>query len=151
MLVLRILAYVFFSQRISKETKQQATFWKRYRWFLALKFFELFFIWVYSALASELSNIEQEYQWILILLVPILREASIWIVLKVCSKAAEGTLEHKMTVHHVYETRYVVFISIILGSIATPESSYCLIAIDFLTNLYHGLKIVKKSNTGANG
>ena len=96
-------------------------------------------------------NINPEYQWILALLVPILREVSIWTLLKAVSKAAVGFSPNEMTVYHSFETRYAVFLSIILGSIATAESSYCLIAIDFLTNLYHGIKIVKKSKAGEEG
>ena len=38
-----------------------------------------------------------------------------------------------------------------LGNIATTESQLCLIGIDFLMNMYNGLKIVKKSRAGANG
>ena len=124
---------------------------KKYLWFLLLEFISIFFVWIYSALASELSNIRQENQWILILLVPILREVCLWTILKVCFKATEGFLPNKMTINHYWETRHAVFISIILGSIATPESSYCLIAIDFLINLYRGWRIVKKSKAGNEG
>ena len=85
------------------------------------------------------------------MLVPLVREVSIWINHKICSKAARGVVLKEMTVNIYYETRYAVFISIILGGVATTESSYCLIAIDFLTNLYHGLKIVRKSKAGNDG
>ena len=105
----------------------------------------------YGFMASGLANIKQEYQWILMLTVPILREASIRIMLKVCSKAADGILPNKLTICHYYETIYVVFISIMLSGTATPESSYCLIAVDFLTNLYHGWKIIKNSKAGKDG
>ena len=107
--------------------------------------------WVYNALGSELSNIKHEYQWILILTVPLLRELSLWSSIKVWSKAAEGISPNELTLRLYYEARYVVFISIMLGGTATPESSYCLIAVDFLTNLYNGLKIIKKSRAGKDG
>ena len=110
-----------------------------------------FITWGYNALGSELSNIEQEYQWILILTVPLLRELTLWSSIKVWSKAAEGISPNELTIRHYFETRYAVFISIMLGGTATPESSYCLIAVDFLTNLYHGLKIIKKSKAGKDG
>ena len=136
---------------VFKETRVQPNIWKRFVWLVGVYVLGIFYVWAYSTLASELTNIEKEYQWILMLLVPILREMSIWTNLKACSKSAEGSIPQKMTINHYYETRYAVFISIALGSIATTESSYCLIAIDFLTNIYHGLKIIKKSKAGNEG
>ena len=130
---------------------EEPNFRTRIKWFFGISGIATFIVWSYQALASALSNIRQEYQWILILLVPILRELYVWTVLKACFKATDGFLPNKMTINHYFETRYAVFISILLGSIATPESSYCIIAVDFLTNLYHGLKIVKKSRTRVNG
>lgn len=98
-----------------------------------------------------MSKIEREYQWILILIMPVVRELSVMTSIKVWSKAAEGISPNELTIRHFYETRYAVFISIMLGGSATPESSYCLIAVDFLINLYHGLKIVRKSKAGKDG
>ena len=87
----------------------------------------------------------------MILTTPIVREVTVWVMRKVCSKAAEGISPNELTIRHYFETRYAVFISIMLGGTATPESSYCLIAVDFLTNLYHGLRIIKKSKAGKDG
>ena len=80
-----------------------------------------------------------------------MREITVWVTLKACKKVVGGALPHKMTVSHHLETRHAVFLSIILGGIATPESTYCIIAIDFIINIYHGLKIVRKSNEGDDG
>ena len=138
-------------RRFSKEAKQEPNFWARYLWVLVINGLVILFVWIYKSLATQMINIKPEYQWILALLVPLLREVSIWTLLKAVSKAAVGFSPNEMTVYHSFETRYAVFLSIILGSIATAESSYCLIAIDFLTNLYHGIKIVKKSKAGEEG
>ena len=120
-------------------------------WLLGMYCLGLFYVWVYSTLATELSRIQPEYQWILILVVPVVREVSVWTFHKASHNAAGESLPTKMTLNCYYETRYVVFVAIFLGSIATPESSYTLIAADFLTNLYRGLMIVKKSKAGENG
>ena len=141
-----------FLNRIFKETRQQTTSTRKYLWVLVIYILIIVFVMVYyGAMASGLANITQEYQWILMLIVPILREAAIWIMFKVCSKAADAILPNKLTICHYFDTQYIVFISIMLSSTATPESTYCLIAVDFLTNLYHGWKIIKNSQAGKDG
>ena len=148
---LLLIAGFYNIPRISKDTKEEPNFWTRIKWFFGICGIATFIAWSYSALAIGLSNIRQEYQWILISLVPILREVCVWTVLKACFKATDGLLPNKMTINHYWETRHAVFTAIILGGIATPESSYCLIAIDFLINLYRGWRIVKKSKAGVDG
>ena len=70
---------------------------------------------------------------------------SILLVVKACFKAAEGFLPNKMAKQDMPSSYQSALVA------ATNESSYVLIAIDFLTNLYHGLKIVKKSKAGKDG
>ena len=105
----------------------------------------------YDFLATTMSGVPQEYQWIVAVLSPLLREYGIWIETKMSSMASSGVAPHKLVVRHFIETRHAVFLSVMLGGIATPESTYCIIAMDFLINIYHGLKIVRKSNAGKNG
>ena len=120
-------------------------------WFLVVMGLALVIVWMYSTLASALSSINKKYQWTLILLAPVLREATNWAQLNACSKAQGRVLPNKPIIYHFNETRYAVFLSVILGGIATTESTYCLIAIDFLINIFNGLKIVKKSKAGLDG
>ena len=96
-------------------------------------------------------GVPQEYQWIFAVLSPLLREYGIWIETKMSSMASSGVAPHKLVARHFIETRHTVVMSIILDGRATPESSFCIIAMDFLLNIYHGLKIVRKSNAGKNG
>ena len=102
-------------------------------------------------MGSAMSNISKNYQWILALATPLLREINIWAMVRACSKATGGAVPHKIIVCHYLETRHAIFLSMILGGIATTESTYCIIAVDFFINIYHGLKIAKKSNAGENG
>ena len=137
--------------RTSKEGRQQEGFWKKYLWFLAISYHGIFNVITYDFLASTMSSISREYQWIVALLSPLVREYGVWIETKMSSKASSGLPPHKLMISHFKETRHAVFLSIMLGGIATPESTYCIIAMDFIINIYHGLKIVKKLNAGKNG
>ena len=140
-----------FQSSISKDIRQQSNFKKKFLWFLGILSISAFNITTYSQLAFYLSEIKTEYQWILTLTAPIVREMSLRIALKACSKATEGSMQDKLTVYHYFDTAYAFFVSLMLGNIATTESQLCLIGIDFLMIMYNGLKIVKKSRAGANG
>ena len=98
-----------------------------------------------------MSSISPNYQWIIALATPLMREISVWAMLKACSKAGGAAVPHKLIASLYIEAWHAVFLSIILGGIATTESTYCIIAFDFILNIYHGLKIVKKSNAGEHG
>ena len=125
-------------------------------WYLAIILVGLLTVWTYGLLATMFSTVPQEYQWILATLSPLVREVSVWAHLKACFKAADindSNAKHKKALAclHLTETRHAVFLSIILGGVATPESTYCIIGIDFLINIFHGLKIIRKSNSGQDG
>ena len=137
--------------RTSKESKQQQGFWKKYLWFIALSYHDIFNVKAYDLLAQSMSSVPKEYQWILAVLSPLLREYGILIVTKISSMASSGVAPHKLVVRHFIQTRHTVYLSIILEGIATPESALCILAMDFLINIFHGLKIVRKSNSGKNG
>ena len=44
--------------------------------------------------------------------------------------------------NHYVETRHAIFLATILGDAATFATTSVIIGIDFLLNIYHGLKIV---------
>ena len=136
--------------------RRQSEFWKRYLLYLAMNLLGLLPVWCYGLLATMFSSAPKEYQWILAILSPFAREIYVWEITKVCCKAAnacdsEAKHEKAMICGHMAETRHAVFLSIILGGVATPESTYCIIGIDFLINIYNGMKIIRKSNSGQNG
>ena len=41
------------------------------------------------------------------------------------------------------ETRHCLFLAVMLGSVANPVTTYCVIGMDFAINIYHGYRIVK--------
>ena len=44
--------------------------------------------------------------------------------------------------NHYVETRHAIFLATILGDTATITTTSVIIGMDFLSNIYHGLKIV---------
>ena len=44
--------------------------------------------------------------------------------------------------NHYVEARHAVFLVTVLGDAATLNTTYVIIGMDFLLNIYHGLKIV---------
>ena len=45
-------------------------------------------------------------------------------------------------------TKHAVFLAIVVGGVSTPETTYCLMAVDFIKAMYDGIKIVVKSKKG---
>ena len=43
---------------------------------------------------------------------------------------------------HYVETRHALFLATVLADLATPATTYVIIGMDFLLNIYHGSKIV---------
>ena len=85
----------------------------------------------------------------LALLSPLFREFWVWIAPKPSYKASgtgsEGNTTAKFLTQHYMETKHAVFLAVILGGVATPESTYCILGMDSLINLYHSFKIIIKS------
>ena len=48
----------------------------------------------------------------------------------------------KISSIHLIETAHAVQLTIVLASVATPMTTYMILGMDFLINIYHGLKIV---------
>ena len=86
------ISIVSFQYSISKDNRQQSNFKKKFLWFLGIFSIATFNITTYGQLAIYLSEIKPEYQWILTLIVPIVREVFIRIALKACSNATEGRM-----------------------------------------------------------
>ena len=109
-------------------------------------------VWGYVFLGIAFSNVPLAYQWMLALITPIFREFWTWISPKVCFKAAgTGPEENsgiKLLPRHYMETKHAVFLAVILGGVATPESTYCILALDTLINLYQSVKIAIQSKQG---
>ena len=134
--------------RFPKANRIQKDFKKRYFWFLQNGMFQVFVLSGYGVLGSLFVNISPEYQWTLALATPLVREAFTWLSLKLAYKSAgkgsEGKDSVKFPVQHYMATKYAVFLAIIVGNVATEVTSNLILIMDFIEQMYHGLKIVWK-------
>ena len=45
-------------------------------------------------------------------------------------------------------TKHAVFLAIVVSGVATPETTYCLMAVDFVKAMYSGYEIVVSAKNG---
>ena len=125
---------------------------ERFAWFLGgLNFGVIFGVtWIYPILGFAFSIVPKELQWILALATPLVREFWVWIGPKVCFKASgtgsKGKVSTQLICQHYMETKHAVFLAVIIGGVATSESTYCILAVDFLLNMIRTWRIVAKPN-----
>ena len=103
-------------------------------------------VWGYAFFGSAFATIPQEYQWILGLVSPFMKDLFSKLLLKVCYKSAGEGSNGKHSIQfpclHYMTTKHAVFLAIIVGGVSTPVTTYCIIATDYAANLYKGLKII---------
>ena len=125
---------------------------KRYFWFWVLVAVQIARIWIYAFFGVIFSTVPKEHQVILGLLSPLLRETVKFLLTRASDKAA-GEDAHekdstKFACAHYAETSHAIAIAIIISGAATTESTLCILGMDFLINIYHGIKIVRLHNLG---
>ena len=113
---------------------------------------------VYQFLTTLFDKVSQRYQWILALFSPLPRELFVWLLLKLASKAlGDYDMGTKLTIIHFVSLKHALALITVLGSVSTTETTYIILGIDFLINIYTSLKIVylvkfsKKENSGREG
>ena len=132
--------------------RQQPESKKRYFWFWVLVGVLIARIWIYAFFGVLFSIVPKEYQLILGLISPLLREIVKFLLTRACNKAAgEDAYEKnstKFACAHYAETTHAIAIAIIISGAASTESTLCILGMDFLINIYHGIKIVRLHNLG---
>ena len=88
-----------------------------------------------------------DYQWILGIILPLVREFFVWNLTTVSNKAAgersRNSYTLRFTCSHYMETRHAIFLAIMMGN-AADTTVYTILGIDFVLNIYHGMQIVYK-------
>ena len=97
----------------------------------------------YQVIVVLFLKISQQYQWILALFLPVLRELNLAMMLRLTKKASQcKSWRVECSVTHYLNTRHAMFLSIIIGTVATLETSLVMIGIDVMINLYLCLKLI---------
>ena len=97
----------------------------------------------YQLIVVLFLKISQQFQWILALFLPVVRELNLAMMLKLTKKASLcKSWRVECSVTHYLNTRHAMFLSIIIGTVATLEASLIIIGIDVMINLYLCLKLI---------
>ena len=133
--------------------REESSSLKRYLWFWVFSGVQIARAWTYVSFGVVFSIVPQEYQWLLGLISPILREIVKFLSIKASYKAAGEDDGAKKSIDfacsHYAETTHAVAIAIIISGVATKESTLCILGMDFIINVYNCIKIIKKHRLGA--
>ena len=130
-----------------KHARKDKKFRKRYAWFFLTQLTGLLIAILYQIWTTAFIKVPQEYQWVLGLLTPIIvKDIFVWALDTLSSKATGQNKTHatNLSCVHYIESKHAIFVSIMMGSILTELTQWIIIGMDFVMNLYTGLKIVYK-------
>jgi len=132
--------------RMPYDERNDKGFQKRFGYFVASGTLDLITMWVYIFFLNAFLDIEKKYQPILGLISPIIKHVFIRALLPLAYKAAGSSeIDHvKIECYNYTEARYAVFFATIMGCVASPITSWCVMGLNYTLCVYDGLKIVFK-------
>ena len=137
--------HTFSVLRIPKLERKIPGTLKRYVWVVITLLSEFLAVFGYGVFTTVLVTMPKEYQWIVAAIgSPVICDFNVWILTTFCYKAS-GEQEFdtvKLSTRHQMESRHALFLTIMVGSVATDATVYVVVGADFLINIYTGLKIV---------
>ena len=97
----------------------------------------------YKIYAELFIIVPKKYQWTIAIILFFARDANDWICSKIIRKISGfDDISSKMIAIHFASARHALFISLVIGRIASTETSYFLLGTDFLANVYLCLRII---------
>ena len=143
-----------FVSRLPQETRSHPSFRKRYAWHFSQIIVLLIITIGYAILGTAFVKIPQDWQWILALSTPFIKDFFSKLLSKAGSKArgnmSTGKRPLKFFTGHYVSSKHSVVLAIIIGGVATLLSSLCIMGSDFAKATYAGWKIVQKHKKGQN-
>ena len=131
---------------------QQSASLKRYFWFWVVIGTLIIRVWIYASFGVIFSTVPKDYQVMLALASPLLREIDKFLMTESSYKAAGKDYHEKKSITfagaHYAEVTHAIAIAIIISGVATTESTLCILGMDFLINIYHGIQIIRLHNLG---
>ena len=97
----------------------------------------------YNILVKLFDMIQNEYQPIIALSLPAIRELNLWILTKLIGNAAMGDIiGAKLVGSHLVSTWHATFLCFTIGSLATDITSWVIMGLDFFINLSLSVRLV---------
>ena len=112
-----------------------------------------YWIWVsvinfqFCVMNKLFTMIRTDLQWILVIVLPLIKELNDFVITTLMCKVAKCNIMGAKSVVKIYLSyNYSLFFVLILGTRATEITNYCILAINFIYNLYLCFKIIVFSN-----
>ena len=123
--------------RFPREWRNNDRFVKRLRYFMIVFFLGQLVYLEYAILTKLLLTLPKDYQWILALFLPFIRELNSWAQIKMFTKfCSDGDPSSvRIICSHGIGTSHSFFLAYTVGSIATVALSAVIIGTDFLINM----------------
>ena len=117
--------------------RESESFRKRLMYFYIATTFSPIPVIEYAMIGAGLVYLDPSYQWIIAILLPVLRHVNTKILVKIASKAAQGDLKRvELPSAHQMITRHALFLTYTIGSVGTLTSMAIFLATDFIINMY---------------
>ena len=118
-----------------RTAENKKSFRKRYGYFILVQVYRFFAVMEYFVIAWLFVTVYLDYQWIIAILLPLLREMNGWIFARICYKSAGFKSDAiTITAHHEMACRHAVFLSVALSLLATHQTAFICIGLDFAVN-----------------
>ena len=143
-----------------RKARMDPNYKKRFSYYIISRIVFIFSTFGYGFLTTAFKKIPSEFQWTLVIFCILYRESLIRLLLKISFKVAAGYCDHyllKLNVINSSLRNHTLFMTILIGSVASPSATYVILIFDFALNIFSALKIVylmkycKKENSDAEG
>ena len=117
---------------------------KRFRYFFLSRIWIVVIDLQYKGITFLFITLPFGVQWILAFLLPIVREFNYRILERImCGTGSRNEKSSRTTVFIGINTYHVIYVAIQIGQSSTELTSYLILAIDFLLNIYGCIVIIK--------
>ena len=125
-------------------------FGKRFAWFVSCDLLQMAAKFTYAAFGIGFALIPAEYQWMLALISPVLREIFIITFCECGYKASgdefkRGDFLVRYAATQCAEIRHCVTMAVIIGGAATETTAYIILVLDFIINSIRCFMIIRKA------
>ena len=142
-LIFSLLCFWFMIPTSLKTKEQKRGFQRRYGYYVLTQLFRYFAVLEYFFVAWLFVTVDSDYQWIIAILLTVLREMNGRILTRICYESAGFKSDAiKVTAIHEMACRHAVFLSVALSLLATKETAFVCIGLDFTANLFLCLQII---------
>ena len=129
--------------RLPLEWRQKKNFKKKVMVSFSLNFLVIIIILLYQMILIKIQMAEDHNQPFVALALPVMREVSIWLGIKLVEHCSNGDEKGaKIFLQYAFSTRHAITLCYVIGSFATETTSWILMAVDFSLNILICLKIV---------